>query len=117
VCNPPEHLCGGVCAGNTPQTGCYTSSACTPCAPVQNGTTNCTAAGTCDFICASPYAKSGTQCVCPTECCVAADCGSNPCEGGVCKVPCNALGCAIGCAAQGYATGMCLTEYTCTCIG
>ena len=115
-CNPPEHFCGGICVGNTAQTGCYGSSSCTPCTAVQNGTTTCTAAGVCDFTCALPYQKNGNQCVCPTACCVAADCGGDACVGGVCQTPCDDMLCEIACIASGYVMGICTDQYTCSCL-
>ena len=117
TCDPPQHLCGGICANNTPQTGCFTSSSCAACAAVQNGQTSCTAAGACDFTCTPPYAKSGAVCICPTECCTAADCGGNPCgPNGACQTPCVAATCLAACLLSGHSAGVCSDAYTCTCI-
>jgi hypothetical protein len=85
-CGPMEHLCNGVCNGNTPATGCFTSVSCSPCVAPANGTSSCTAAGVCDFSCNFGYNKSGNACVCAQQCCSNADCpAGETCAGGVCS--------------------------------
>jgi hypothetical protein len=101
MCDPPEHLCGGICVGNTPQTGCYQSTTCTACPSVINGTTTCTAGGLCDFTCTSPYVKNGPSCSCPTQCCSNADCsGGATCDNGQCVEPCDQALCIFNCGLQ-----------------
>lgn len=126
-CPAGQHLCGGVCAGNTPQTGCFGSSNCAPCmaAPV-NSTSICTDNGTCDFTCGGGYVKNGNACVCGTAvCCADSDCGGNgsTCVGGNCTVPatCDGFQCATSCLAYCLFTkgtpglGACLFG-NCNCI-
>ena len=88
-CPAGQHLCGGICAGNTIQTGCFGSSTCTPrpAAPV-NGTTICSGNGTCDFTCSANHVKQNNACVCASACCSDADCGGggSVCSGGTCTV-------------------------------
>ncbi len=116
-CADDQHLCGGVCTGNTTQTGCFTSVTCAPCAsPPINGTSTCSADGKCDFTCNSGYAKSGNSCVCAAECCSNADCpGGGTCQGGVCGAPpCDQAACIIECFAM-FCVGICIGD-TCTCM-
>ena len=115
MCEADEHLCGGICAPNTPQTGCYQSDACTPCSTVTNGTTKCSSDGLCDFDCLDPYQKSGNTCACPTQCCSASDCSSGQsCENGQCITPCDPFECLALCLLQMKA-GMC-SGNQCVCI-
>jgi hypothetical protein len=117
-CGPMQHLCGGVCAGNTPQTGCFASSpSCTPCAnPPVNGYTTCSASGACDFECNAGWQKSGNACACASGCCSDADCtGGQTCQGGTCKAPpCDDQACFISCFMQ--CGGACVNN-TCLCLG
>lgn len=107
-CDPGKHLCGGICVGNTPQTGCYQSVACTPCPSVTYGTTTCTSDGLCDFTCTSPYQKSGNTCSCPMQCCSSLDCsGGQTCENGQCVTPCSDSDCLFDCVLMGYLFGSC----------
>ena len=89
MCPAGQHLCGGICAGNTIQTGCFGSNNCVPCpaAPV-NGTSICSGNGTCDFTCSANHVKQGNACVCASACCSDADCGGggSVCSGGTCTV-------------------------------
>ena len=115
MCTPPEHLCGGICVGNTPQTGCYQSTSCNPCPFVTNGTTKCTNDGLCDFDCAAPYVKSGSICSCPTQCCSNADCsGGATCENGQCVEPCDQVLCTALCLIQNK-VGLCQNNQ-CVCL-
>lgn len=86
-CGAQEHMCGGICVGNTPQTGCFTSTSCSPCQAPANGTVLCTADGLCDTQCNPGYEEQGAACVCPSQCCSNADCGGGgmACNGGVCQ--------------------------------
>ena len=120
MCDSDEHLCGGICAGNTTQTGCFQSVTCAPCAaPPIHGTSTCSAAGLCDFTCGSGYTKSGNSCVCDSECCSDADCANGAsCSGGTCSdpppPPCDDNACILECAAF-FCVGICLGD-TCTCF-
>ncbi|MEP7120621.1 MAG: hypothetical protein ABJE95_06920 [Byssovorax sp.] len=107
-CPAGQHLCGGICAGNTIQTGCFGSSDCLPCGPAPvNGTTVCSGNGTCDFTCGANYVKQGNTCACAASCCSDADCGGNgaTCSGGSCVVApppppsCDSATCTSGCFA------------------
>lgn len=121
MCPKPEHFCNGVCANNTPDTGCTSSVSCTPCAAPLNGTATCTVGGVCDFTCAAPYQKSGASCVCGAACCTNADCGGGgaTCVNGACMAPpscdqqtCTA-GCLISCLPK-FGVGICLNNM-CVC--
>lgn len=100
-CPADQHFCGGVCTGNTPQTGCFKSVACTACVAPAMGTSTCTATGDCDFTCGSGYMKSGSSCVCANECCTNADCsGDDTCVSGSCEPPaptCDQALCLVTC--------------------
>jgi hypothetical protein len=104
-CGPQEHLCSGTCQGNTPATGCYQSSSCTPCPPVANGTSSCTTDGLCDFTCTPPFQKSGNTCACLSQCCSNQDCasptscqnGQCACDSGLCQSYCVSMFCVGGC--------------------
>jgi hypothetical protein len=125
-CPAGQHFCGGLCAGNTPQTGCSASSSCSPCpdAPL-HGALTCSAAGQCDFTCTGNYQKSGNSCSCATQCCTDADCGNgSTCQGGTCSAPpppaCDANACVATCVAtciiQGkLGIGICLPDNSCGC--
>jgi hypothetical protein len=85
-CAANEHECAGDCVGNTPQSGCLQSVACTPCPVPMNGSATCTAGGLCDVSCAVGYTKQGSSCVCANQCCSVADCpAGETCSGGVCS--------------------------------
>lgn len=121
MCAPPQHLCNGMCAGNTIQTGCYASVSCVPCpqSPA-NGTEVCSAAGQCDFNCNAGYMKSGGGCVCATQCCADADCpAGSTCVGGSCQqqASCDQAVCAAFCIIQcmGFGIGLCVNNL-CTCL-
>ncbi|MDI3290335.1 hypothetical protein [Polyangium sp. 15x6] len=116
-----EHACAGVCAGNTPATGCFTSTTCTPCPAVQNGAATCNSTGLCDVSCNSGYVKNGFACVCQSQCCSDADCAAGQtCMGGTCSggstgdggVACNPFACVFDCAFQNLE---CIDPFTCTC--
>ena len=117
TCDPPQHLCGGICTGNTPATGCYQSVDCTPCPTVTNGTAACDNNGLCAAMCNSPYVANGAQCVCPSQCCTNADCGNNAsCQNGAC-VPdptCDEPLCIFQCGLQNK-LGICINDM-CACI-
>ena len=116
ICNPPQHLCGGICSDNTPATGCYQSVSCTPCPTVINGTAICSAQGACAPSCNSPYVPSGNNCVCPQQCCNDNDCsGGATCENGSCVDPCDEPLCIALCLIQGK-VGICLANQ-CVCLG
>lgn len=90
-CGPQEHQCGGICVGNTPTTGCASSTTCNACTPPANGTAVCTTDGLCDFQCTAPYQKNGGTCQCTSQCCSNTDCsGGLACVGGscVCQTQC-----------------------------
>jgi hypothetical protein len=116
-CPNGQHLCGGVCVGNTPQTGCWASTTCSPCpnAPT-SGTVICTADGQCDFNCQAPYMKEGNACACPNECCTNADCtGGATCSNGACvAAPCDEITCVQTCLQQ-FMLGMC-NGNVCECV-
>ncbi|MFS8071404.1 MAG: hypothetical protein ACMG6S_33960 [Byssovorax sp.] len=125
-CPAGQHQCGGICTGNTPQTGCFGSSNCLACPPAPvNGTASCAADGTCDFTCGASYTKQGGSCVCSFACCTNADCGAgSACVGGSCSAPqptCDQGACTAGCLASclfGQGTpgiGICMNS-ACTCI-
>lgn len=117
TCDPPEHLCGASCAGNTPATGCYQSVSCSPCPTVTNGSAICDSNGSCAAQCNSPYVANGTSCVCPNQCCSTADCGANQtCDGGSCvdTATCDQGLCIIQCAIT-MQVGICVGD-VCTCV-
>ena len=119
MCGATEHLCSGVCAPNTPQTGCFTSQTCSPCLAPANGSSICSAQGLCDVSCNSGYNKSGTTCVCASACCQNADCPSGQtCMGGTCSGggggTCDQAVCIATCLIQGK-LGICQGS-TCLCI-
>lgn len=125
-CPAGQHLCGGVCAGNTTQTGCFGSNNCLSCAPAPvNGTSVCSGNGTCDFTCGASYVKQGNTCACAASCCSDADCGGNgsTCSGGSCTVvppacdgnACTA-GCLLGCFPK-FGVGTCINgACLCACL-
>jgi hypothetical protein len=119
-CDADEHLCGGICSGNTPQTGCFQSVTCAACAaPPIHGSVTCSSAGLCDFTCGAGYTKSGNSCVCANECCSDSDCGNGAsCDGGVCgeppPPPCDDAACAFECGLY-LCVGICLGDI-CTCF-
>jgi hypothetical protein len=115
-CSAEQHLCGGVCTNNTPQTGCFTSVTCAPCAsPPVNASSTCSADGKCDFSCTPGYMKSGNVCVCASECCSDADCGGGQvCQGNQCVAPpCDQAQCILDCFAQ-LCVGLCVGDM-CVC--
>jgi hypothetical protein len=117
VCDPPNHLCGGICVGNTPQTGCYQSQSCTACPTPTNGSATCAADGTCAAMCNAPYVAQGASCVCPQQCCSNNDCGGGAtCQNGTCVQPmtCDQVLCTALCLVQGK-FGLCQGN-TCLCL-
>lgn len=74
-----DHKCNGVCVGNTPETGCYTSVTCAPCLVPSNGSAVCSTVGICDIQCNTGYLPNASKTSCdaippPTECCDTNDC-------------------------------------------
>jgi hypothetical protein len=116
-CGPGEHFCGGLCAGNTPETGCWQSASCESCTPPAHATSTCTEEGACDFACADDYHLVDGQCRCALECCTSLDCtGDNICSGGTCgPPPCYSLDCLGTCLLSLQCGGICLGD-TCTCF-
>lgn len=120
-CGVTEHLCGGVCASNTPQTGCFASASCTACSVPSHGTASCTNDGFCDSACDAGYQKAGNQCVCGANCCSDSDCGNGQsCQSGSCVDPvpaCDALQCTADCTLKNgkFCVGAC-NGGTCTCL-
>ncbi|MEJ7729142.1 MAG: hypothetical protein WKG00_08000 [Polyangiaceae bacterium] len=118
-CPQGQHFCGGVCAGNTTQTGCVLSDRCAPCAAPVNGTSSCTAAGACDFTCGAGWMKSGAQCVCANECCSDSECSNGEtCVSGTCTAPpptCDLAECIFECGLTTGCPGVCLGS-ACTCL-
>jgi len=111
-CGAQEHLCGGVCAGNTPATGCYTSASCAACTEPPNGAATCSAQGTCDAICDPGYQKVGAACQCASQCCTDADCAAGQtCSGGTCtsSQSCDMATCLAMCIMQGM-IGACIND-------
>lgn len=100
-CDPPEHRCGNICAGNTPATGCYHSTTCEACPSVQNGVAICTEDGFCVAQCTEPYVLNEDVCECPFECCGTAECNGNPCVDHECVEPCAVPLCGVTCFMQG----------------
>lgn len=117
TCNPPNHLCGGICVDNTPATGCTNSVDCTPCQAVLNGTSICSPTGDCDVTCNAPYQKNGLTCMCPTACCTDAECGGSTCVNGTCTTPpsCDLALCLIICFAASQSPGICVGDQ-CVCL-
>ncbi|MCA9623383.1 MAG: hypothetical protein KC731_30390, partial [Myxococcales bacterium] len=114
-CNAPQHLCGGICVGNTPATGCYQSMSCTACPNVPNGTATCTMDGYCGANCNPGYMPSGTTCVCQSQCCSDADCGSgSSCQNGTCVADCDQALCIAACLLQ-MKVGICVSN-SCVCV-
>lgn len=117
VCNPPQHVCNGQCAGNTPDTGCTTSVSCSPCPSPVNGMAACAINGTCDVTCNAPYVKSGGSCVCGAACCADADCNGGTCVNGQCQAACNQAACAAICIIQCMKPGLGVCQNNkCVCI-
>jgi hypothetical protein len=117
-CQPDEHLCGGLCTGNTVESGCSQSTDCAPCPTDPNGTTSCTTEGLCQLDCAMPYLRIGDTCDCATECCANSDCDVDEiCEMGACKVDCS-----MGTQTYTYCLALCGVQnmscdpITCTCV-
>ncbi len=116
-CGAMEHKCGGVCTGNTPQTGCYTSASCAACPSPANGTSTCTPNGTCDITCNFGFIKSGNACVCDPnaqQCCTNNDCNAGEtCQNNQCIAPpCDQNLCIIQCFPG---LGICVGN-VCTCV-
>ena len=120
-CGVTEHLCGGVCAGNTPVTGCYGSASCVACPSSAHGASTCSSQGACVITCDAGYQKSGNQCICNSQCCADSDCGAGAtCQSGTCVDPppaCDAAQCTIECTVKNGAAciGVCLGG-NCTCL-
>jgi hypothetical protein len=116
-CGPGEHYCGGLCAGNTPVTGCWQSASCEPCAAPEHAVPTCTEEGACDFACIDDHHPVDGQCRCSLECCSSADCsGGYVCAGGTCQPPpCYNLDCIETCLWSLKCGGLCLGN-TCTCF-
>ena len=110
-------FCGGVCAANTPGTGCWQSTSCEPCPTPEHGSPTCTEEGTCDFGCVDGYNLIDGQCLCASECCTSLDCsGGNVCAGGTCQPPpCYPLECLGTCFLSLQCGGLCFGT-TCTCF-
>jgi hypothetical protein len=101
MCGMTEHVCSGMCAGNTIQTGCFGSASCAPCpAAPTHGTENCNASGQCAFSCDTNYVPSGASCVCSLACCADSDCAGGTCVGGQCQSACDSSSCQAGCVFQ-----------------
>jgi hypothetical protein len=121
TCGGQQHLCGGFCVGNTPDTGCFGSASCVACPTPTHGTSTCSANGVCDFTCSAGYQKSGNQCTCATQCCSDADCqNGDTCSNGTCQSQnpggCDSLTCAATCLAQKGCPGACLLgQCLCAC--
>lgn len=115
-CGANQHSCGGICTGNTPQTGCFTSSTCVACTPPQNGTAICSIDGECDFTCPAGYQQNGNACSCAQQCCSNADCpAGETCGGGVCSGPaCDMNACIAQCIIMGC-VGICMGDCVCLC--
>lgn len=121
MCTPPEHLCGGICVGNTVQTGCTNSVDCSPCVgPTANGSVACSPGGDCTITCDMGYTLVGTECTCATECCSENDCSGNEIcdQNGSCTSDCSLanppgfLACQAICALLNQT---CPTSGSCTC--
>ncbi|MEM9691244.1 MAG: hypothetical protein AAGA56_01745 [Myxococcota bacterium] len=107
-CEAPDHLCGGICVGNTPDTGCTESADCLPCPTDPNGMAVCSDDGYCEIQCTAPFVDSGGMCECPTECCGDADCTTGTCQpDGTCGGG-SGGSCAPGSADFITCTGLCL---------
>lgn len=118
-CGATQHLCGGICTDNTPESGCYGSSSCEPCPSPANGAAICSEAGVCDVTCNDPYVKSGSHCECPTECCIPDDCTDEDteCVEGACVDLCVKVNCIAKCLLEHGSDwdGWCKDAYTCEC--
>ena len=116
-CDPPNHMCGGICVGNTPATGCYQSQSCAACPNPVNGTASCSIDGACAAMCNAPYVAQGNSCVCPQQCCSNNDCGGGAtCQNGTCVQPmtCDQVQCTALCLIQGK-FGLCQGN-SCVCL-
>ena len=115
-CGVMQHSCGGVCVGNTPDTGCFSDPTCVPCSTPANGTSSCTNSGQCDFSCDAGYNKQGASCVCGASCCIDADCPGGTCQGGMCvaAMMCDPVLCIAICVIQ-MKLGVC-NGNVCTCL-
>jgi hypothetical protein len=94
ACDAGEHACGTGCIPdlpNEPGNGCRLGCGEACVAPAM-GTASCSAAGTCDFTCPSPYRREGSSCVCAPRTCaeLGFECGS-PDDG--CGTPLDCGGC------------------------
>lgn len=121
-----------MCVGNTADTGCFLSAACTPCPVPANGIAICTAQGTCSVMCNPGYVPNATNTDCdpippPMECCDDNECPIfTICLGGYCQSPFGGMcdpakctefcQCAVGGSPQ--SVGMCVLDvifWTCEC--
>jgi hypothetical protein len=118
MCGASEHLCSGICTGNTPATGCFTSQTCSACGAVQNGSPYCTPQGFCDVSCNAGYQPTGYSCVCSSMCCKDTDCAAGQtCMSGTCSGgggTCDPFTCTASCILQ-MKIGTCIGN-TCVCV-
>jgi hypothetical protein len=101
-CPTGQHACGTGCIAdlaNDPTNGCRLGCGEACVAPTM-GTPSCTAGGTCDFTCPSPFRRMGDGCVCMPMTCtdLGFECGS-PDDG--CGTPLDCGGCGAGTCVMG----------------
>ena len=93
LCGYQQHLCSGSCEGNTIETGCFTSTSCSPCPTPTHGKAVCGASGVCDLQCDTGYQANAAKTDCevippPPECCDDAECPFlTVCLDGYCRSP------------------------------
>lgn len=103
TCDPGEHACGTGCIPdlpNEPMNGCRLGCGEACVAPTM-ATATCTAGGTCDFTCPSPFRREGDACVCAPRTCMdlGFECGS-PDDG--CGRPLDCGSCGSGTCVMGH---------------
>lgn len=101
-CDEGEHACGTGCIEdlpNEPGNGCRLGCG-EACVAPDDGTPSCTAGGTCDFTCPTPFRREGDACVCAPSTCELLDfeCGA-PDDG--CGTPLNCGDCGGGACVMG----------------
>ena len=102
-CPSGEHACGTGCIAdlpNEPGNGCRLGCG-EGCVAPAMGTPSCSASGTCDFTCPTPFRREGDACVCAPSTCIdlGFECGA-PDDG--CGMPLDCGSCGSGTCVMGH---------------